>query len=161
MYLLSTTVSPANDWLTCFSFLLLFPVLFTLSLIVWFAVLSWAELQSGSDDIITHIMHHPLPALRERGNLRYTLTHNKHTHMNVSPAGHLRIRAANFLSPWWNGLQVKVGVSQLARYHFWHCVMSSNWGWTQLAPRHIHTGRTWLLCVLIRDAPVCALVDYT
>ncbi len=71
--------SAAHDWLTCFSFLLL---LFTVSLIVWFALLSGAELQSGSDDIITHIMHHLLPALWERRNLRYTLTHT-HTHTHI------------------------------------------------------------------------------
>lgn len=53
-----------------------------------------AKLQSGSDDIIAHI--------------------------HISPAGGRRIRAANYLSPWWGGLREWRLVCDSAAGADWH-----------------------------------------
>lgn len=109
---------PAHDSLTCFLSCCCFLVLFTVSLTVWFTVLSWARLQqSGSDDIIAHIVLHLLTAQREKTQPQVqgdTENTHIHSHTSVSPAGHLRISAVHFLSPRLKRFQVKVGVTQLA-----------------------------------------------
>lgn len=89
--------SPALDSVTCVSFLLFPRVVYgvTDSVLYWVLSLGWAP-----DDIITHIVHHLLPALQGRRATSGTGCHaHTHTHTHGSAAGHLRIGAVHFFSP--------------------------------------------------------------